>query len=171
MENQTQENQDGTKTVASSETQTPKKKSKTILERLKGTNSTIRKIAKITKSAIKIGLVIVTLGGAYWFYKQLNRPDEQVKEDGRRIRTEEIPQQYPVTSKAPGNDIRRESADFGSRVGEWMLTGEYPSKPAEQVHQEAEEIREQIGKKETGVRKKSADLGSRVGEWLKGGGR
>ena len=124
-----------------------------------------------TKTAFKIGLAILTLGTSYYIYRQLKRSPEQVKEDGERIRKEEIPQKYP------NSPVRKEMADLGSRVGEWTLTGEYPSKSPEEIKKEAEEIREEIKTKETGVngllkgkgQEEAANAGSKFAEWIKGG--
>lgn len=171
MENMKQENQNlekkaidsnvpvSTKEEIVTPQEQPKRKSNTILRRL---------VESVNlKTAAKIGLATAL---SVWGWRQLNRSKEEVKEDSRVIREEKIPEEYPETPETPHNDIRKESADLGSRVAEWTLTGEYPSKPAEQIHQEAEKIREQIDKNEkNGIRKKSANFGSKLAEWFKGG--
>ena len=174
MDNKVQKKQEPKKETVSPTPQKPQNKAgePALQEEQKKKSDTI--LGRLGKSAIKNHWKLITEVGlgtllAFWGYKQFNRSKEEVKEDSKVIREEKIPEVYPVTPETPHNDIRKESADLGSRVAEWALTGEYPSKPAEQVHQEAEEIREQINKKETGVRKKSANMGSRFAEWLKGG--
>ena len=175
MSSTTRKNQALTKKAVSPVSRKPKKKAVEPVvqkEPKKKKSSTI--LGRLGKSTIKnhwklIAKIALGTSLALWGYKQLNRSKEEVKADSKVIREEKIPEQYPVTPETPHNDIRKESADLGSRVAEWALTGEYPSKPAEQVHQEAEEIRGQIDKKEAGVRKKSANMGSRFAEWLKGG--
>ena len=114
------------------ENNTPKKKSKTILNRLTEASRISEKVIKRTKTAIKVTLAILTLGTAGYVYKQFHKSPEEIHEETKvnmvksRKAVEEAIQKdlgtntvSKTTAKA-GGKIAEKGAAHGGAVRAWI---------------------------------------------------